>query len=259
MSTIETYARSARAFCGWLVELEVLSCSPLSERPFPRTDVPLPHLVSPALFEQIMRAGFPPQAPTPGAMRLLDRDRALLWVLFDTGITVTELCALRVADLDQQTGMLRIKGKGGKEWQIALGTTCLSHLRSYLRQMDPAIRSGLARRQAGGDPLFGTQGKEPLTKNGVTMVFARFRKRAAISETPITPQILRHSFALRYLQTGGNPRGLQALLGDEGIAPIRQYLRWHEQVLQEQRQPGGRDENKEDSPSFACQTTTGDS
>jgi site-specific recombinase XerD len=98
-STIETYARSARAFCGWLIEQGVLSCSPLSERLFPRTDVPLPHVVSPARFEQIMRAGFSPQAQTPGTKRLLARDRALLWVLFDTGITVTELCALSRVDV----------------------------------------------------------------------------------------------------------------------------------------------------------------
>ncbi|HEX4205707.1 MAG TPA: hypothetical protein VHZ51_16220 [Ktedonobacteraceae bacterium] len=48
--------------------------------------------------------------------------------------------------------------------------------------------------------------------------------------------MLRHSFALRYLRTGGNPQGLQALLGYEGMAPVRQYLRWYEQVLQEQVQ-----------------------
>ncbi len=87
-------------------------------------------------------------------------------------------------------------------------------------------------------PLFGSQGKQPLTKNGVTMVFARFRKRAGISETTISPQILRHSFALRYLQAGGNPAGLQELLGYEGMAPVRQYLRWYDQLLHDQMQKG---------------------
>jgi site-specific recombinase XerD len=143
-STIETYARSARAFCGWLVEQGVLSCSPLSERVFPRTRAPLPRVVSSATFEQIMRAGFSQHVQARGAKRLVARDRALLWVLFDTGITVAEACA-------------------------------------FLRQMDPATRSGLERRQAGGDPLFGSKGKQPLTRNGVTMVFVRFRKRAGIS------------------------------------------------------------------------------
>jgi hypothetical protein len=73
-STVETYARSARAFFGWLVERRMLSCSPLSERAFPRTRVPLPHVVSPATFDQAMRAGFPRKVKAPGAMRMAARD-----------------------------------------------------------------------------------------------------------------------------------------------------------------------------------------
>jgi hypothetical protein len=114
-STIETYARSARAFCGWLVEQGVLSCSPLSGPLFPRTNVPLPHVVSPATFEQLMQAGFAQRVQAQRAKRLMARDRALLWVLFDTGVTVAEVCALRVVDLDQQMGVLQVRGRGGKE------------------------------------------------------------------------------------------------------------------------------------------------
>jgi site-specific recombinase XerD len=230
-STIETYARSAWAFCRWLVERGTLSCSPMSEQAFPRTTVPLPHVVSPATFEQVMRAGFPRKEKAPEARRTALRDQALLWVLFETGITVSELCALRVADLDQQTGSLCVRGKGGKERQMPLGATCLSHLRAYLKRMEPTTTRGLARRQAGGDTLFASRGKQPLTRNGVTMVFARLRKRAGISDTSMSPQMLRHSFALRYLQAGGNPRGLQALLGYEGMAPVRQYLHWQNQLF----------------------------
>ena len=68
------------------------------------------------------------------------------------------------------------------------------------------------------------------------MVFARFRKRAGSSGDALSPQILRHSFALRYLQAGGNPRGLQELLGYEGMAPVRQYLRWQNHVFHNQAQ-----------------------
>ena len=84
--------------------------------------------------------------------------------------------------------------------------------------------------------MFGSREKQPLTRNGVTMVFARFRTRAGLSDIPMSPQILRHSFALRYLQAGGNPRGLQALMGYEGMAPVRQYLRWQNQLFHNQKQ-----------------------
>ena len=87
-------------------------------------------------------------------------------------------------------------------------------------------------------PLFSSKGKQPLTRNGVTILFARFRQQVRISEEALTSQILRHSFALRYLQAGGNPHGLRALMGYEGMAPIRQYLRWHDQLIHEQMQKG---------------------
>ncbi len=235
-STVETYARSARAFFGWLVERGMLSCSPMSEQAFPRASVLLPRVVSSATFEQVMRASFSRKTKAPGAQRMAARDQALLWVLFDTGITVSELCALRLADLDQNAGLLNVRGKGGKERQMPLGATCLSHLRAYLKQMEPTTKRGLARRRAGGDPLFGSKGKQPLTGNGVTMVFVRLRIRAGLSDTTMSPQMLRHSFALRYLQAGGNPRGLQALMGYEGMAPIRQHLHWHDQLFHNQKQ-----------------------
>jgi site-specific recombinase XerD len=183
-----------------------------------------------------MRASFSQKTKEPEAKRTALRDQALLWVLFETGMTVSELCALRLADLDQLTGLLRVRGNGDKERQMPLGATCLGHLRAYLKQMEPTTKRGLARRYAGGDPLFGSKGKQPLTRNGVTMVFARLRKRAGISDITMSPQMLRHSFALRYLQIGGDPRGLQELLGYGGMAPVRQYLRWQHQLFHGQTQ-----------------------
>jgi site-specific recombinase XerD len=155
-STTETFARSARAFFGWLLERGTLACSPMSEEAFPRTAVPLPRFVSSTTFDQVMRAGVPRKGKAPEATRTALRDQALLWVLFDTGITVSELCALRVADLDHHTGSLRVRGKGGEERLMPLGAICLSHLRVYLKQMEPTTKKGLTRRQAGGAPLFPT-------------------------------------------------------------------------------------------------------
>jgi site-specific recombinase XerD len=67
-----------------------------------------------------MRAGFPQKGNVRGAKRTVLRDQALLWVLFETGITVSEVCALRIADLDHHTGVLRVRGRGGKERQLPL-------------------------------------------------------------------------------------------------------------------------------------------
>jgi site-specific recombinase XerD len=228
-STIETYARSVRAFCTWLVQQGVLICSPMSEEVFPRACVPLPQVVLPEMFEQYIQASC---SSAPNAKR----DRALLWVLFDTGITLSEVCALRLTDVDQTTGMLSVKGRGGKIRRMTLGFTCLGHLRAYLSQADPARKHALTRRQTGDDPLFFSERGQALTKSSLTSLLNRVRTRVGVSETVITPQNLRHSFALRYLQAGGEPQGLQALMGYEGMAPVTQYLRWHDQLLHRQTQ-----------------------
>ncbi len=235
-STIETYARSVRAFCAWLVHQGVLPCSPMSEGSFPRASVPLPQVVSPETFEQLVQASSPSETKAPTAKSMAARDRALLWVLFDTGITISEMCALRLLDVDRKTGILNVRGKGGNVRQMTLGSTCLSHLFSYLDQVHPAKRDHVARRKAGDDPLFFSEQDHALTKSGVTSLLSRLRKRAGSSDIAITPQILRHSFALRYLQAGGKPQGLQELLGYEGMAPVRQYLRWQNQLFHDQTQ-----------------------
>ncbi len=233
-STIETYARSVRAFCAWLVHQGMLPCSPMSEESFPRASLPFPHVVSPETFDQFVQAS----CPLESKALTTKRDRALLWVLFDTGITLAEACALHLADVDPTVGILFVRGKGGRVRRIPIATTCLSHLLSYLDQAYPGKKNALARRKTGDDPLFVSEGGRGLTKSSLTSLMSRLRTRAGGSETVMTPQNLRHSFALRYLQAGGDPQGLQELMGYEGMAPVRQYLRWHTQWLYDQTQKG---------------------
>ena len=233
-STIETYARSARAFCAWLVHQGVLPYSPMSEESFPRASVPFPHVVSPETFEQFVQAS----CPLESKALTTKRDRALLWVLFDTGITLSEACALHLTDVDPMMGILFVRGKGGKVRRIPIGSTSLSHLLSYLDQAYPGKKNALSRRKTGDDPLFVSERGHGLTKSCLTSLMSRLRTRASCSETVMTPQNLRHSFALRYLRAGGDPQSLQALMGYEGMAPIRQYLRWHDQWLHDQMQKG---------------------
>lgn len=138
-STIETYARSARAFCTWLVHRGELLCSPMSEGSFPRTSIPLPHLLPLETFEQFLQAASLSEAKASKAKSMAVRDRAILWVLFETGISVCEVCSLRLGDVDRKTGTLSVRGKGGNVRQLALGPTCLDHLLSYLKQVHIAL------------------------------------------------------------------------------------------------------------------------
>jgi integrase/recombinase XerD len=143
--------------------------------------------------------------------------------------------------MNRQTGILRVRGKGGKERQISLGSKSLGHLLWYLDQSCP--EEHLAGKGAGEDHLFLSKSGLPLTKNSLVLLFGRLRKRAGISDTPISPQILRHSFALRYLQAGGDPCGLRELLGYVGIAQVKLYLHWHDQLLHHRTQCMGESQN----------------
>src|SRR6266566_1473605 len=109
----------------------MLPCSPMSEESFPRASLPFPHVVSPETFDQFVQAS----CPLESKALTTKRDRALLWVLFDTGITLAEACALHLADVDPTVGILFVRGKGGRVRRIPIATTCLSHLLSYLDRL----------------------------------------------------------------------------------------------------------------------------
>ena len=72
-----------------------------------------------------------------------------------------------------------------------------------------------------------------LTNNAVALLFIRLSKRVGSSGMAISPRLLRHSFALRYLQAGGNPHSLKELLGYEGMPQVKRYLAWHDQLVRD--------------------------
>jgi site-specific recombinase XerD len=152
-------------------------------------------------------------------------------MLFDTGISLSELCALRLGDVDCACGIVTIGGQGARARRLALGPQGLRQVLSYLEQHRPKPEELVAWGNASEDHLFLSETRRALTISGIALLFVRIKKRAGIAGEQVSPQMLRHSFALRYLQMGGNPRRLQEMLGYSGMAQVKQYLRWHEQVV----------------------------
>ncbi len=233
--TIQTYARSVRAFCHWLVRREVLSRNPFDRVVFPKVGKPLIRTISPEEFERLLLACTPPNESGPIATRAAVRNRAILWVLLDTGIRVSELCGLRLSDFDRKHGVITVKGKGSKERRIALGQNCLRNLLYYLDRHRPSDEELAEWGSAGEDHLFFSETRLPLTKNGVTLLFARLKKRADITDKRVSPHILRHTFAIHYLKAGNDPFSLQELLGHEDMATVKLYMRMNDDDIQEQK------------------------
>jgi len=233
--TIQTYARSARAFFHWLVRRELIERNPFDRVTFPKVGRPLIQTIDADEFERLLLACTPPHESGPFAERAAVRNRAILWVLYDTGIRVSELCGLRLLDFDRKHGVLTVTGKGSKERRIALGSNCLRNLLYYLDRYRPDEEELAEWGSAGEDHLFLSETRLPLTKNGVTLLFKRIRQRAGITGKRISPHIFRHSFAIRYLVLGNDPFSLQELLGHEDMTTVKNYMHMNDETIQSQK------------------------
>jgi integrase/recombinase XerD len=233
--TIQTYARSARAFFRWLMQREMLARNPFDQVAFPRVGRPLIQTVEPEEFERLLQACAPQGEAGWLVERAIARNRAIFWVFYDTGIRVSELCGLRVGDFDRKHGLLTVTGKGSKQRRIAVGTTCQRHLLHYLDRHRPGEKELAEWGSAGEDHLFLSETRAPLTKNGIEMLFKRVRERAGITHKRVSPHILRHTFAIRYLVLGNDPFSLQELLGHEDMATVKLYMHMNDTTIQEQK------------------------
>jgi integrase/recombinase XerD len=233
--TVQTYARSARAFFHWLVHRRTLEHNPFERVVFPKVGRPLIQTITYEEFEKLLLACTPPNETGPFAERAAVRNRAILWLLYDTGIRVSELINLRMGDVDRKHGVVTVLGKGAKERRVALGQNCLRNLSYYLDKHRPSEEELAEWGSAGEDHLFLSETRQPLTKNGMEMLFKRLKKRAGIQGKRISPHIFRHTFAMNYLIKSNDPFSLQELLGHEDLTTVQNYIHMNDTVLQEQK------------------------
>jgi site-specific recombinase XerD len=233
--TIQTYARSARAFFHWLVRRGTLEANPFDRVVFPKVGRPLIQTITTEEFEQLLLARAPPKETGALAERAALRNRAIHWLLYDTGIRVSELIHLRLSDVDRKKGVITVLGKGSKERRIALGQNCLRNLFYYLDKHRPNAEELADWGSAGEDHVFLSETRQPLTKNGMEMLFKRLKERAGITGKRISPHILRHTFAMNYLIKSNDPFSLQELLGHEDLTTVLNYIHMNDTVLQEQK------------------------
>ncbi len=143
------------------------------------------------------------------------RDRAILEVLYASGLRVSELCQLTIRDVDDV--YVRIKGKGGKERLVPIGQKAINAIDHYLNFRDGA-GAGTERQ----DALFVGRGHRPLTRFTVWSLVKHYAKQAGITKT-IFPHTFRHSFATHLLDNGADLRVIQELLGHASISSTDRY------------------------------------
>ena len=145
------------------------------------------------------------------------RDRAMLEVLYSSGLRVSELCGLKLSDVNLSLGFLRVTGKGSKTRMVPLGGQAQRAIRDYLE----GARACLLRTRPAAH-LFITARGGPLTRQAFWYRLRIYARRASI-EVHLTPHVLRHSFATHLLEGGADLRSVQAMLGHADIATTEIY------------------------------------
>ncbi len=233
VSTVAAYMRSARAFCNWLVRQGYVSETLFPKGAVPQAQRGLPHPVEPAAFVHLLRACQLAGSPGGQSAGMTARNRAILWLLRDTGLSVSELCGLRLGDVDRAGGTVTVHRKRGRLRVFPLSADGRRAVCAYLEQarLTPAWTSVVPEAR---DLLLLTERRHPLTKNSLTLLFLRLSQRAGFAREPICPSMLRDTYAIRFLRAGGELAALQEQLGVADLASVKRYQHFCEQRRQEQ-------------------------
>ncbi|WP_414650193.1 site-specific tyrosine recombinase XerD [Dyella sp.] len=200
-----------RRYYGWLARNESGFEDPtlLIERPrMPRS---LPKALAEREIEGLL------QAPDPTTTLGL-RDRAMLELMYASGLRVSELVELPLAGLNRRQGVLRVTGKGGKDRLVPVGEVALERIEQYLADARPALARG---RQPAA--LFLSKRGEGMTRQMFWTLVKRYASGVGIASKRISPHVLRHSFATHLLNHGADLRALQMLLGHSALSTTQIY------------------------------------
>ncbi|MCS7149259.1 MAG: site-specific tyrosine recombinase XerD [Caldimicrobium sp.] len=202
---------SLKNFLLFLTEEKGLSGDFLSPLENPKLPKRLPKILTLDEIERLLQA---PNINDPLGLR----DRAILELLYATGLRVSELVNLKLENLQLQLGFLKVLGKGSKERIIPLGDMALEFLISYLESVRPLLVGPKSR-----NFVFLNRRGAPLTRQRCWQIVKEYASASGIDLKKISPHVLRHSFATHLLEGGADLRSLQLMLGHSSLLTTQIY------------------------------------
>ncbi len=210
-STVARKLATLRSFYKFCLRRSYVKVHPLATIRTPKQEKRLPKFLELSDINRLLS--------TPDINTLLGaRDRAMLEVLFSTGVRVSELVDLNFADVNFEGGTIRVRGKGKKQRTAPIGPTAIASIRRYLELRRADVRS------AGFDPeaLFVNKHGQRLSTRSVRRKLDKYLAESGLDPS-ISPHTLRHSFATHMLNNGADLRSVQELLGHQSLSTTQVY------------------------------------
>jgi integrase/recombinase XerD len=199
-----------RSFHRFLVSERLAASDPTEDVDTPRSIRKLPLFLTVQEVEALLEA---PEESTPAGCR----DRAMIELLYATGLRVSELCRLTINDVRLEAGFLTTMGKGKKERLVPIGHFAQGRVAAYLNGARAALLG-----QRSSRALFVTRNGGPFTRQGFWKLLRRYARAAGIAK-PLSPHTLRHSFATHLVERGADLRAVQAMLGHADLSTTQIY------------------------------------
>jgi integrase/recombinase XerC len=208
-SSIARKLSALRSFFNYLVKEKEIPSNPAKPVSTPKVEKLLPSVLS---VDEVFRLMESPSRG--GALEKQElRDRALLEVLYSTGVRVSELVGLNIDRVDLDLGIMKVMGKGRKERIVPIGSKAIEALRACL-ELTPG--------REGGAPLFVNGRGGRLTDRTVARVVKKYTRRSGVFRR-ISPHSLRHTFATHLLDAGADLREIQEMLGHASLSTTQRY------------------------------------
>lgn len=209
-STASRQLSSLKRFYRFLLRQGKIQTDPSLNIDSPKLPRGLPVSLTEAEVESLLNA---PDVAQPLGLR----DRTMLEVLYASGLRVSELVSLEIAQISLSMGVVRVLGKGGKERLTPLGEEALEWVSRYLKEVRPALLSGKL-----SNAMFITSRGSAMTRQAFWYLIKRYARQAGIAKLP-SPHTLRHAFATHLLNHGADLRVVQLLLGHADISTTQIY------------------------------------